>query len=257
MIDENGAFTDEFRSALPEMLGDDYFNDPETKQQPTKMFENVKDMKSLVKFAATAQRKVSAGDKRFEEQLEGMVKLPGKNATPEETAAFNKLTGAPDSKDGYELTIPENDDKTTYEAIAGVVRAAAHEAGISAKKLPGVWNKVVEALVAQNKAIEEKGLALIKADEDALKEKYPGDKHDALIKTGDKALGTFKAGKAVTELLTNYGIINHPAIREFLANEVAPLVLEGVTAGGDSVAGADGEKWPVKYKYDDAGKPVE
>ena len=41
LIDEQGNFTPEFTTELPNMLGDDFYNDPDTKQQPTKMFENI------------------------------------------------------------------------------------------------------------------------------------------------------------------------------------------------------------------------
>lgn len=41
------------------------------------------------------------------QRTDGMVKLPGANATPEEVAAFNKALGVPDTVDAYELQLPD------------------------------------------------------------------------------------------------------------------------------------------------------
>jgi len=257
MIDENGVFTEEFTEALPDLMGDNYYNDPETKQKPTKLFENVKDIKTLVNNYANGQRVISKGEAAFAEKTKGMVKIPDDKAAPEEIAAYHKAIGVPESADKYELAIPEGDDKAGMEVIAKEVRQAAFDAGASAGVISKVWSKVTEALSKQNRELEEKGLAMMKADEEALKtEKKDG--YEPFMKAGDSALAKFKNGKAVLDLLTTYGINNHPAIRKFLGDEVAPLVVPGKTIlGQGSGSSSDENAWPSKYKYDDSGKPIE
>jgi len=256
LMDENGVFTEEFKEQLPVLLENDYYNDPETKQEPTKMFDNIKDFKSLTKMAATAQRKATQNEAKYAEKYKGMVKVPDDKATKEEIAAYRKAVGVPDKPETYELQIPDDDDKAGFEVIAGVVRTAAHEGGVPNKVLSGIWGKVVTALQAQNKALEDKGLELMQADEKTLKDKYK-EKYPAFIKTGDETLSKFKVGKAVSDLLTTYGILNHPAIRELLGTEIAPLVLEGHTVGGVNAGEPAGDGWPLTYKYDPiSGKPI-
>lgn len=245
MINEDGnTFTEEFTEKLPEMLGDAYYNDPDTKQQPTKMFDNIKDVKGLVNMAAMAQRKASAGEKQFEEKLKGMVRIPGEGATAEDIAAFNTARGVPDSADKYELPIPEGDDKAGFEAVASVVKAAALKAGISQKALTPVWTDVVTALTKQTKDIEAKGFALIEADTEALKTEMK-ENYDAFIRSGDAALAKLKNGAEFVKLLKTFGLTNYPAVRK-LSYEIAPFVLEGKTVLGGSAPGDD-KAWFTDY----------
>lgn len=69
------------------------------------------------------------------------VTMPGKDATPEEWAAFyEKLR--PENADAYELPVPEGDDG----AFAKEASAWLHESGLSkeqAGKLAGKWNEYV------------------------------------------------------------------------------------------------------------------
>ena len=253
MIGEDGVFTDEFREQLPGLLGDNYFNDPETKQQPTKMFDNIKDIKGLVNMTATAQRELSRGDARFADKMKEMIKIPGEGATPEEIAAYNKAVGVPETMDGYELPIPEGDDKAGYEVIANAVKAAAFESGVPASKVIGVWGKVVEAIDQQNKALEQKGLALMAAEETAQKEKYK-DKYPIFIEEGDKVLTKAKNGAELGKILEIFGLKNHPAVREFLF-EIAPLVNQGSTTLGGSAQEKD-EKWFTDYSGVGKNEPV-
>lgn len=256
LMDENGVLTEEFKTQLPDLLGDDYYNDPETKQEPTKMFDNIKDLKSLTKMAATAQRKATQNEAKYAEKYKGMVKIPDDKATPEDIAAYRKAIDAANKPEEYELPCPDGDDKTGFETIAGVVRTAAHEIGLPKKALSGIWGKVVAALQVQNKTLEDKGLELMQADEKILKDKHK-ENYPAFMKAGDDVAAKFKNGKAFMELLTIYGIQNHPAIRELLATEIAPLVLEGHTVGGVNIVEPTGDGWPLTYKYDPfSGKPI-
>jgi len=256
MIGENGVLTEEFTEALPELLGDNYYNDPDTKQQPTKMFENIKDIKSLVNMAASAQRQVSAGDARFEEKLKGMVSIPGEEATQEEITAYNTAMGVPESADKYELdTLADDDpDKAGFDSIASVVKAAALKGGIPQKALEIVWTDVVTALKKQTQAIEDKGAELIATEDKALRAKLK-DGYDAFIKAGDDTLTKLKTGDAFAKMTKDLGLDNHPAVRSLLA-EIAPLVAERPAIIGAGGGGSNkDDDWPADYDYDDQGRP--
>lgn len=232
--------------AVQEHLGDEFYNDPDTKQQPTKMFDNVPDMTTFVKNYASAQRTISKGEADFAEKTKGMVRIPVDGDGEDVIKAYRKATGVPDSADGYKMDIPDGDDKESFTGIAETIKAAALEAGAPAGLVSGIWGKVVETMQGQFKAIEDKGRALMKTEEDAMRSEHK-EKYDTYIKGTDAALLKFKAGAEVKALFDTYGIGNTSAIRKLLA-EIAPLVNEGKTVFGESTSGKQGgDDWPIDY----------
>ncbi len=271
-FDDNGDFTEDYRATFPEMLGDVFYNDPETKQKPTKELDNVKNVSDALKMVVTGSRKISAHGEELKnasaKATEGMIKIPGEGATVEEVAAYRKAQGVPEAADGYELAIPDDDvNRSGNEAIAKEVAAAAHEAGIPKSKLTAVWNKVVPALAAQVQAKEKQGNDLLAADVQALKD-VKKEKYDSFITDTDRVAAHFdiKAdhdagtkenlrGTEFMKLMEGMGIKDVPVVREFLG-AIAPLVLEGTTALGGTPASQAGGKDGFSYDYDEKGKPV-
>ncbi len=264
-IEENGDLTEDFRAALPERLGDAYYNDPETKKEPTKELDNIRNVFDMAKMVVTGSRKISQHGEVLKKATEGMIKIPGEGATDDEIAAYRKAMGVPDTVDGYQLTIPEN-DKEGYETIAREVRAAAHEAGIAPSKLSKVWDKVVGAIAAQTAALEKKGMDLLTADIQALKDAKK-EKYDSFIQDtdkvaahfdvkGDAAIGTQDnpIGSDFMKLMDSLGVKDTPVVREFLGS-IAPLVLEGSSHIGANPPGSRDEGG-FSYEYDEKGKPV-
>ncbi len=265
-IDEQGGLTDEFRAALPERLGDAYYNDPATRQQPTKELDNVKNVFDLAKMVVTGSRKISSHGEQLKKATDGFIKIPGEGATAEEVAAYRKAQGVPDSPDGYQLTIPDA-DKEGFGVIAKEVSAAAHEVGIPPSKLSAVWGKVVNALVIQTQALEKKGMDLLTADVQALKD-AKREKYDAFITDtnkvaahfdvkGDAALGTQDnpVGSNFMTMMDKMGLKDTPVVREFLG-AIAPLVLEGKTTLGRGALN-EPSAGGFTYEYDSAGRPIE
>ncbi len=260
MFDENGVVTEEFRETeLQEILGDNYYNNPDTKQEPTKMFDDIKDKKTFVTNYANAQRKISSSQKEHEEdlktKLEGTVRIPTDETSDEDRATYRTARGVPKSADKYDLAIPKGDDAEGFKTIAKIVKESAHELGVSQKELAGVWGKVVIGITAMNKAIEDAGKKVMETEIAAMKaEKKEGYK--PFIEAGDNALAKFKAGADVAKILETFGLTNQPAIRNLLA-EIAPLVSERQTILGKGLSGEEGEGWPTDYEYDDAGHPTQ
>lgn len=262
MIDENGVLTDDFRSALPEKLGDVYFNDKE-KTQPTKELDNVNNIFDMAKMVVTGSRKISAHGEELKKVTEGMVKIPGEGASVEDIAAYREAIGVPKKSDDYQLPVP---DSQGFDVIAKEVQAAAHEVGIPPSKLSTVWEKVTTALVAQNAAIEQKGIELLEADKQALKDLLK-DKYDSYITDTDKVAAHFNVkgdatkgtkddliGDEFMKLMDNLGVKDIPVVRRFLG-AIVPFVLEGKTGPGgtapETPAGGG-----FSYQYNEHGKPV-
>jgi hypothetical protein len=254
----NDLFTDGVINleTVKEHLGDDYYNDPGTNSEPTKMFENVNDQATLLKNYVSAQRHITKGDaafdEKFAERAKGMVTIPGEDASEDAIKAYRKAIGVPDSADGYAMDIPDGDDKDSFTGIAAVVKEAALASGAPAGVVEKIWTSVVETMQGQFKGLEDKGLALIEADVAGMKELHK-EKYDSFITGTDEALSKFKGGAEVKTLLDNYGLGNNPVIRNLLA-EIAPLVNEGKTVFGESSTKEEGG-FP-SYEYDDGGNVV-
>jgi len=253
-INEEGQFTDDFKTQLPDMLGDNYYNDPYTKHEPTKMFDEVKDFKTMVNNYDNAQRTISKGEAAFAEKTKGMVAIPNAESTPEQVKVYREAMGVPEKADGYKLTIPDGDDKESFTGIAAVVKEEALAAGAPPALLARIWDKVTATMTSQFKALEDKGLELIKADEDAMKAEHK-ENYDKYIKGTDAALAKLKVGVDIKKLFDNYGITNHPLVRKLEA-EIAPFVMEGKTVLGDSAGGGNKESGFPSYEYDDNGRPI-
>lgn len=103
---------------------------------------------------------------------ESTPRLPGKDATDEDKAAFRKAWGVPESAEGYKFEMPEgvesNDADKAFQEVMG---QTFHDADISttqAEKLSKTYNEIVTKVKAE----------IIKADEDFVKETEAALKHE-------------------------------------------------------------------------------
>ena len=257
-INESGDFTDSFRAALPERLGDDFYNDPETRLQPTKELDNVTNIFDMAKRVVNGSRKISAHGEELKAATEGMVKIPGEGASIEEIAAYRTAQGVPDTKEEYELAIPDSEGKEGNTVIANAVMAAAHEAGIPKSKLSAVWDPVLTALGAQVEEQVKAGQALLDADVQSLKD-VKKENYDSFIAGTNKVAAHFDVqadaatgrkenlyGSNFMKLMEVAGYKDLPAVREFLG-QIAPLVLERNTAIGRGKGAEGGDEWFTDY----------
>lgn len=86
---------------------------------------NFKSLPDVVKSLVETKRLASG-------KLEGMIKLPGENATPEEISAFNRARGVPEKPEDYGLAKPEGEIGKLWsdEAVSAFVKEA-HAKGLS------------------------------------------------------------------------------------------------------------------------------
>lgn len=89
----------------------------------------------------------------------GMIKVPGEGATPEETAAFRKAIGVPDTVEGYKFEGPKDEAGNPLPLADGLVSAATLAAlkhGLPAEPFKAMLGEVIQAdLDAQRAALSE------------------------------------------------------------------------------------------------------
>jgi hypothetical protein len=93
---------------------------------------------------------------------EPVLKMPGKDATPEDWAAFYGQIGRPETPDAYELPLPEGDAGEFVKMAAPML----HKAGLTgeqAKTLATEWNSFVAAEQQKAAAAEAAGIAALDA----------------------------------------------------------------------------------------------
>jgi hypothetical protein len=148
---------------------------------------------------------------------EGVVKIPGEGATPEEVTEFYKTLGKPEKADGYELKVPkalEGLDINWFRNLA----FENHLPKSTAEKLFNSYTQMAVNLLEEqaNTADEE-----LKESKRVLREEIwnKEGEYDTNVEHARRALKTF--GKDVKEELLNTldsQIQNSPALAVFLAN---------------------------------------
>ena len=108
---------------------------------------------------AAAAPEAAAAPTATEEAAPALA-MPGKDATPEEWAAFYGQLGRPETPEGYELPLPEGDDGAFAKEMAPIL----HKHGVTAAQAKGLaedWNAMVQAQQAQAEAAEAQRLAAL------------------------------------------------------------------------------------------------
>lgn len=137
-IDDQGVFTEDFRTQLPAMLGDEF--------KDSKAFDDVKDLPSLAKsFAATKSA--------FGKKLEGMIQRPAADAPAEKLAEYRQQLarelGAPEKLEGYEFYKPEKmpDGVGINETVQKGMAALALKHGVPASFLKEASKLLIDSQV--------------------------------------------------------------------------------------------------------------
>lgn len=159
-------------------------------------------------------------------KLDGAIFKPGKDATPEETAAYHKALGVPEKSDGYEFPKTEGVDQD--DAMTAWARETFHKAGITAEQAPAMvkaWDELMQNTVKAQDEAEKQG---IETAETALKEEWKADY--------DKNIEETKRGYQAFEKTV-------PGFAEFLAMDTKagltvgnhPMMLKAFHAIGKAV----------------------
>jgi hypothetical protein len=89
---------------LLELVGDD----ADTREWLTKNAERVKDVPSALKLAREQDKMIGEQAKKLGDATKDMVRIPGKDATPEEIKAYKEKLGIPETPEGYEFKAPKD-----------------------------------------------------------------------------------------------------------------------------------------------------
>lgn len=169
------------------------------------------------------------------------LKLPGKDAKPEDWKAFYSKLGAPESAEGYKLEVPDGHDPAFAKAAAGLFA----EIGLmpqQAERLNKWWNEQSAAALASAEKREADAViaqqAKAKADDDALKNEFQGEAYTKLKETAGKAVREFFPGtkeEQTAALSALEGVLGYGGLYRFL-NKIGSGLAEGTLRGADNGA---------------------
>jgi hypothetical protein len=169
-----------------------------------------------------------------ETAAEPAIKLPGKDATAEEWAAFYKSIGAPETADAYKLPVPEGDDG----AFAKTAAEWFKDSGVlpqQAEKLAGKWNEFVTAQIAESEKAEADRIAALNAKNVAEKQELTnewGAKATENIEFAKRAaVQFFPKENAANVISAIEGVLGYKATIQMLHNIGKGLGEHDATAG--------------------------
>ena len=147
------------------------------------------------------------------------LKMPAKDASPEDWAAFYSQIGRPETPEGYELPLPEGDTGEFAKQMAPIL----HKNGVTAEQAKGLaadWNAMVAAQTAEMEAADVAAVAAMNskntAEAVALKNEW-GQAHEANMHFAKLAVQQFmpsdKAGDVIAAIESKLG---YKATIEFL-----------------------------------------
>lgn len=160
----------------------------------------------------------------FRKANSAMIKVPGKDATPEDRAKFNKAIGVPETVEGYKFDIgrePTDADK----AIQGNLAKIAFDNGIPANAMTALSKAVSELATAQRDEQNRVAIAGREAADASLR-KEMGSEYEAHKALGIRAVQAFGDVKAHPEVLEFFEhktvdgikVGDHPVMRRIMGN---------------------------------------
>jgi len=134
---------------------------------------------------ADAVRALAAADVKISEQgelIKGMVKVPGKDAKPEEVAAFRKAIGVPESPDKYEIERPKDFQPTELDtAFEKMTREIAHANNITPDQLKALVKLDQQRAEMVQQHLDEAAKQAKRASEDELRLHFGVKRFDPMI----------------------------------------------------------------------------
>jgi hypothetical protein len=140
--------------------------------------------------------------------------IPGRDAKPEDVAAFWKALGYPEKPDGYTLA----SNPTFADKNAGTFLTAAHAARLTDEQASALWKEVSSNQARLIQSRQEAQQAELNSTMDALKKEY-GDKFTYAVELFDRAVGnTGTENSALMQQLLDSGLVgNQTIIKAFIA----------------------------------------
>jgi hypothetical protein len=169
---------------------------------------------------------------------EGMIKLPGENATDEERQAFQReALGVPETPEGYEWQAPEGVDLDALGIEADSLKEASaklHEAGLSPSQYKAAMDLYANTRAQEQEMFSAHQAKLATETEAALKKEWGADYNDNIKLANDTAE---KLG--IAEMLKGYGIINEKPVIDLLHKFGQATAEDGLDGSGGKVSKSD------------------
>lgn len=169
------------------------------------------------------------------------IKMPGKDATPEDWAAFYNQIGRPETPEAYNLPVPEGDDG----AFAAEIAPMLHKNGVTTEQAKGLaadWNAYISKLQADADAAQAAQVAAMNvkntAEASALQTEW-GQAHPANMELARRAVQQFMPGdKAAPAIAALESVLGYKGTIQFL-HGIGKGLGEGDAAGmGSNNTGA-------------------
>ena len=179
--------------------------------------------------------------------FEGMIKVPGEDASDEDRAAFAKALGVPDTEDGYQFSLPEKmPENVQYdENLATSFKAKAKEIGLTPAQAQALHDFQMEAVGTQANAFLE-GQKQAEAEKTAKAEAS----HDALVKAwGKEGSESYNKNLALANRALSKMVPDDKLMEEFKSNGVfaddgavlMPHFAQALAAIGQTLYSEDGD----------------
>lgn len=209
--------------------------------EDTRTWLQTKGVDSIDKLAKSARES--------EKMLGDRIKVPGKDATPEELDAFYKKLGRPDKSDDYQFTVPKDLPKELpYDGErAAKLKVAAHKLGLNSEQAQAIHDLYIADQVEGLTGASQRTQALnteraTKATEEIKKLWGPldGDKAQANFELADRVFTEVEGGQELLAELKTLGIVGpnkeilSPAIANVLAGIGGALFKEGDVLRGQN-----------------------
>jgi hypothetical protein len=213
--DEQGNFTPDFQTKLPEFLGDDH--------KDFKGFEDVKNIGQLAKMYADTKRMVG-------KKLDNVIQKPGEKATDEEKAAYRaqlaKEMGVPDKPEAYQFQKPQLPEGMSYdEEFESAIKPAMLAAGITpdgANKLYDAYNQFqTQRFQAAQEAMQQQ----FDNESATLKKAWPGTAFMENSRLAFNALNEY-ATDELRDMLKTAGVYDDPTnLQKWMKIGISPQQL--------------------------------
>ena len=157
------------------------------------------------------------------------VKLPGKDATPEERAAFNKALGVPDKPEDYKLDFGNN---PVDPKIADWLKQTGHKRGYTAEQLQGLAEDYFAFQGGQSQDAAAQVAKEMADVEAVLKREWPGEIYSQQLDMANSAISAVDPDGKLVPLLAATGLGRHPALIKLAAMAGASMAEDGQLVGG-------------------------
>lgn len=181
---------------------------------------NYKDFPTMAKALVDNKRAATA-------RTDGMVKLPGKDSSPEEVAAYHKAIGVPDSPADYKVQLPEKlpEGIDFPESTLNAFTEFAHKNGLS--------NEVVNKLLEFQATAAGQELSQIQQEQEQAQQQAEQDLQRAWGPKYQQNDMLAKRAGATFGLDPNSELMKNPEVRKAMA-QVANAISEDSLVKGES-----------------------